>query len=109
MTDDEIIAVGHSLPQNKPLNLHDFARAIIAAHEAKLREGVEVPKTQWLGDIPGFTISQLLAYGDARALAARDAAIEECAKVCDELDKESQSQWPQRIATIIRALKRGEA
>jgi hypothetical protein len=31
---------------------------------------------------------------------------EACAKVCDEVDKESQSQWPKRLATMIRA--RGE-
>jgi hypothetical protein len=28
---------------------------------------------------------------------------EACAKVCDEVDKESQSQWPKRLATMIRA------
>jgi hypothetical protein len=32
---------------------------------------------------------------------------EECAKLCDEVDKESQSQWPRRFATMIRA--RGKA
>jgi hypothetical protein len=31
---------------------------------------------------------------------------EACAKLCDEVDKESQSQWPKRLATMIRA--RGE-
>jgi hypothetical protein len=25
------------------------------------------------------------------------------AQMCDEIDKESQSQWPKRIATMIRA------
>jgi hypothetical protein len=28
---------------------------------------------------------------------------EACASVCDEADKESQSQWPKRLATMIRA------
>ena len=28
---------------------------------------------------------------------------EKLAKVCDELDKDSQSQWPKRLATMIRA------
>ena len=28
---------------------------------------------------------------------------EACAKICDEVDKESQSQWPKRLATMIRA------
>jgi hypothetical protein len=32
---------------------------------------------------------------------------EACASVCDEADKESQSQWPKRLATMIRA--RGKA
>lgn len=32
LSDDEIIKIGHSLPQNKPLNLFEFARAIEAAH-----------------------------------------------------------------------------
>jgi hypothetical protein len=33
----------------------------------------------------------------------RKAEREACAKVCDEVDKESQSQWPKRLATMIRA------
>jgi hypothetical protein len=37
---------------------------------------------------------------------ARADEREACAKVCDEVDKESQSQWPRRLATMIRA--RGE-
>lgn len=37
---------------------------------------------------------------------ARADEREACAKVCDEVDKESQSQWPKRLATMIRA--RGE-
>ncbi len=28
---------------------------------------------------------------------------EACANVCDEADKDSQSQWPKRLATMIRA------
>jgi hypothetical protein len=28
---------------------------------------------------------------------------EACASVCDEVDKESRSQWPKRLATMIRA------
>ena len=31
------------------------------------------------------------------------AEREACAKVCDEVDKESSSQWPARLATMIRA------
>lgn len=28
---------------------------------------------------------------------------EGCAQMCDDVDKESQSQWPKRFATMIRA------
>jgi hypothetical protein len=28
---------------------------------------------------------------------------EACAQLCDDVDKESQSQWPKRFATMIRA------
>jgi hypothetical protein len=33
----------------------------------------------------------------------RKAEREEIAQMCDEVDKESQSQWPKRLATMIRA------
>ena len=42
---------------------------------------------------------QVVAPAKAMILAEREA----CAKVCDEVDKESQSQWPKRLATMIRA------
>lgn len=32
-------------------------------------------------------------------------AIDECAGICDEADKQGQSQWPQRFASMIRRLK----
>lgn len=38
LTDEERIEVGHALPQNKPLNLLEYAKAI----EAKLKE-----KSSW--------------------------------------------------------------
>lgn len=42
---------------------------------------------------------------DLERFAALVAAAEReaCAKVCDEVDKESSSQWPARLATMIRA------
>lgn len=46
---------------------------------------------------------------DTGASLERFAAIvaaaerEACAKVCDEVDKESSSQWPARLSTMIRA------
>jgi hypothetical protein len=47
--------------------------------------------------------SELERFAALVAAAEREA----CAKVCDEVDKESQSQWPKRLATMIRA--RGQA
>jgi hypothetical protein len=43
--------------------------------------------------------SELERFAALVAAAEREA----CAKVCDEVDKESQSQWPKRLATMIRA------
>jgi hypothetical protein len=43
--------------------------------------------------------SELERFAALVAAAQREA----CAKVCDEVDKESQSQWPKRLATMIRA------
>ena len=42
---------------------------------------------------------ELERFADLVAEAEREA----CAKVCDEVDKESSSQWPARLATMIRA------
>jgi len=57
-----------------------------------------------------FEDNKKYIYGadvDAWCEAAYKAGLkdgrEECAVICDEIDKESQSQWPQRIATMIRA------
>ncbi len=44
-----------------------------------------------------------MAHMQREVAAEREA----CAKACDEVDKESQSQWPKRLATMIRA--RGRA
>jgi hypothetical protein len=44
-----------------------------------------------------------MAHMQREVAAEREA----CAKACDEVDKESQSQWPKRLATMIRA--RGQA
>jgi hypothetical protein len=40
---------------------------------------------------------------DAQYQMGVEAEREACAKVCDDVDKESLSQWPQRLATMIRA------
>jgi hypothetical protein len=44
---------------------------------------ITLPKTQWLGDIPGFTISQLKDYGDRRAAAAVLVEREMCADILE--------------------------
>lgn len=53
--------------------LDDISDTALEAADAleRLTAGdVALPKTQWLGDIPGFTIPQLKEYGDRRAAAA---------------------------------------
>jgi hypothetical protein len=50
-------------------------------------------------DETGSTPQELKAF---EALVRADER-EACAKVCDEVDKESQSQWPKRLATMIRS------
>ena len=42
---------------------------------------------------------------NARVRTAYENGLEDAAKVCDEADKQSQSQWPQRFASMIRKLK----
>jgi hypothetical protein len=64
------------------------------AKEAKLNIGpAGMGQTVWGGD------AELERFAVLVAAAEREA----CAKVCDEVDKESQSQWPKRLATMIRA------
>lgn len=52
----------------------------------------------------GYPVGERVA-GELERFAALVAAAEReaCAKVCDEVDKESSSQWPARLATMIRA------
>ena len=47
------------------------------------------------------TSCTLFARHIAKIAAERER--DACAKVCDEVDKESSSQWPARLATMIRA------
>lgn len=55
----------------------------------------------WVDD--GYINDQLEAF--TKLVAAHER--EECAKLCDEVGKESLSHWPARFANMIRA--RGEA
>lgn len=49
------------------------------------------------------TFNQQLMDEVARLNKAVADEREACAALCDEVDKESQSQWPKRLATMIRA------
>jgi hypothetical protein len=68
-----------------------FARAIIAAHTAKLLAGVEMPESAIVeraddgSERDLFTTDQLHAYAAAAALNARREALEEAKKVCLDL------------------------
>jgi hypothetical protein len=55
--------------------------------------------TMLLGVQHDKAVERLTRFAALVAAAEREA----CAKVCDEVDKESQSQWPKRLATMIRA------
>jgi hypothetical protein len=55
--------------------------------------------TMLLGVQHDKAVERLTRFAVLVAAAEREA----CAKVCDEVDKESQSQWPKRLATMIRA------
>ncbi len=82
LTDEEVgmLSVFPGLTHIHTLVLVDHIRAVESALLAKLRGGVEVPKQavklyDVLGqtvEVHGYTLPQLLAYGDARALAARE-------------------------------------
>ena len=56
-----------------------------------------------IGDPIGTNYAMIEAFAQLVAAKEREA----CANLCDEVDKESQSQWPRRFATMIRA--RGKA
>ena len=81
----------------------------------------EIAKKTLSRDIDGLWLAgtaDLEAFAKLVIADARDAFAEQemdniwqaikiereaCALVCDEVDKESQSQWPRRLATMIRA------
>ena len=49
------------------------------------------------------TTTSCILFARHIAKIAAEREREACAKVCDEVDKESSSQWPARLATMIRA------
>ena len=75
--------------------------------------GQEIGKLDFNGPALVFTgdaeeSAKVLVDWIARSFAGRleeerKAEREEIAQMCDEVDKESQSQWPKRLATMIRA------
>ena len=75
--------------------LQRFAALVAAAKDADHKEAV-----RWDVHSCGPTCKRYACVAVRDAVAAEREA---CAKVCDEVDKESQSQWPKRLATMIRA------
>lgn len=57
----------------------------------------------------GFHVGDQFVAGASEAELERFAELvraderERWARVCDEIDKDSQSQWPKRLATMLRA------
>lgn len=107
MTDDEIMQVATS----GNMGTIEFARAIVAAHTAKLLEGVEMPMPELLNGFivnddkcklqDGYTADQLQAYGDARAAAmevkARVKALDEAQKIIESEYDNWDNERPLRI------------
>ncbi len=71
----------------------------IKAFEALVRADQD-EQYKWSVHSCGPTCTKAACVATRKAV---EAEREACAKVCDEVDKESQSQWPRRLATMIRA------
>lgn len=93
LTDDELNAMRRAA-KDDPRVVDTFwhllyARAIIAAYQAKLLAGVEMPPdpfVQYEGCKPMYTADQLQQYGDARDHAGYIRGVED-AKQCNEADE----------------------
>jgi len=70
------------------------------AKQAGLVRNGDIGMKRWKGPR-----SDSISDQDLERFAALVAAQEreECAKLCDEVGKESVSQWPYRLANMIRA------
>ena len=69
LSDEELFRIGYdTYPDGVWLKSRDMMRKAIAAHTAKLRQGVELPEPAIYADngVEGYTQDQLLQYGDAR-------------------------------------------
>lgn len=62
-------------------------------------EIIKMAREAGLSDFGGCTEQNIERFADLVAKKEREA----CAALCDEVDKESQSQWPKRLSTMIRA------
>ena len=88
--------------------------AAIAAYQAKLRQGVELPEPAIYADngVEGYTQDQLQQYGDARDQAGHLRGLEDAAKVLEENAKQCSLVLERYVleanAAVIRAMKGGE-
>jgi len=64
---------------------------------------IELAKQAGFQDADWNYIKALAKFADLVEAAARADEREACAKLCDEVGKESLSQWPYRFANMIRA------
>ena len=89
LTDDEIdkLGAGNNYPGTVP-GMLKFARAIIAAYQAKLLAGVEWPVKFPAGHAsirPFVHYDVALQYGDSRDQAGYLRGLEDAKRVCEEL------------------------
>lgn len=108
LTDDEIDAIQDKLscwipgPEGRGLCPTKFARAIIAAYNAKLLAGVEMPEDieAW---IEPMTSDELKAAIQQYAAAAAAQAME---KALEDAERAVRQRWPNtRYAEAIEKLK----
>ena len=98
LSDDEIdaIYIEHRGDGGPTAMCENFARAIIAAYQAKLLAGVELPEPYgkvaheerpyepaWISSEDAYTADQLQQYAAAAAAQARMKALDEAKGVCE--------------------------
>lgn len=123
LTDDEIKTMWSHVPYiDEPQGGVNFARAIIAAYQAKLLAGVEMPEPTIITDmdwceIETYDTSDLQQYAAACAAQARMKALDEAKMACLNLyanlneDLDCRKYWPEQLrvntiyATVIEQLK----
>lgn len=130
LTNDEIKAVFNGLTEFRQWACTEpqlkFARAIIAAHTAKIRQGVELPEDleqeiyqrsrEFINrDVEDAIHDIAMQYGDARDQAGYLRGLEDAKRVCEaehgacwHANAIAASMAAQRCATAIEKLKGGE-